>query len=162
MDPEGEMYCRNLVECFVFSMNSGVRAGGGIGDYLGARRWGQPMHMRRVMFDFTFFVVVIICLLNIVFGIIIDTFAELRDARHKIEEDTKARCFICGIASSTFDRLVEGGFREHVQVLRGRAAGASRGSGAGGGSGLADRGERDPVEVMRVLDDTSDIGTCPL
>jgi len=115
-DSDGGTYCDNLVECFIFSMNNGMRAGGGLGELLAQRQWGQPQYAARVLFDLGYFVVVIICLLNIVFGIIIDTFAQLRDTRHKIWEDTKARCFICGISSSTFDRYLPGGFTDHVRV----------------------------------------------
>jgi len=35
--------------------------------------------------------VVVVIFLNIIFGIIIDTFAELRDQRQKVEEDTRRR-----------------------------------------------------------------------
>ena len=35
--------------------------------------------------------------LNIIFGIIIDTFADLRDKRNTMEEDMKNVCYICGI-----------------------------------------------------------------
>lgn len=49
-------------------------------------------------------------------GIIIDTFAELRDTKQKVEEDSKKRCFICGIEAYTFDRFVEGGFTAHTKV----------------------------------------------
>lgn len=46
--------------------------------------------------DFSFFVIVIVCLLNIVSGIIIDTFAQLRDSRQAIEDDTRQKCFARG------------------------------------------------------------------
>ena len=58
---------------------------------------------------------IVIVWLNILFGIIIDTFAELRDTKQKVEEDTKKRCFICGIEAYTFDRFVEGGFVRHTK-----------------------------------------------
>ena len=44
-----------------------------------------------------------------------DTFAELRDAKHKVEEDTCSRCFICGLDAYTFDRYVDGGFSKHTK-----------------------------------------------
>jgi hypothetical protein len=42
-------------------------------------------------------VVSVICL-NVIFGIIIDTFAQLREASGNIEEDKKNICFICGLS----------------------------------------------------------------
>lgn len=44
-----------------------------------------------------FFVIITFTLLNIIFGIIIDTFAELRDAKKKIDEDINNKCFICSL-----------------------------------------------------------------
>lgn len=41
----------------------------------------------RAFFDLTFWVVVIIVLLNMIFGIIVDTFAELRQEKQEVEED---------------------------------------------------------------------------
>ena len=37
--------------------------------------------LRSIFFDLTFFIIVTLIGLNIVFGIIVDTFAELRDKR---------------------------------------------------------------------------------
>ena len=41
---------------------------------------------------------------NIVSGIMIDTFAELRDERQKIEDDKKNMCFICGLDRATLEK----------------------------------------------------------
>ena len=73
---EGDLQCETITECLVFVLTSGLRAGGGIGDLLHDRR-----STGRTLYDFSFFVIVIVCLLNIVSGIIIDTFAQLRDER---------------------------------------------------------------------------------
>lgn len=50
----------------------------------------------RFFFELIFFIIVIVILLSIVFGIIIDTFAELREESHKIEDDKHNVCYICG------------------------------------------------------------------
>ena len=49
-----------------------------------------------------FFFVVIIIVLNLIFGVIIDTFADLRSEKQQKEEIIKNSCFICGESSSTF------------------------------------------------------------
>lgn len=113
-DPEGYQLCTTIWQCFIISLTKGIRADGGIGGLLSSRTWGQPYHYARLLFDFTFYVVVIVCLLNIVFGIIIDTFGQLRREREFIQEDTRKNCFICGLDSNTFDRQVDGGFSRHV------------------------------------------------
>lgn len=42
---------------------------------------------------------VIIIVLNLIFGVIIDTFADLRSEKQKKEEILKTTCFICGACS---------------------------------------------------------------
>lgn len=43
-----------------------------------------------------FFFIVIIIVLNLIFGVIIDTFADLRSEKQNKEEILKNSCFICG------------------------------------------------------------------
>lgn len=92
-----------------------LRAGGGIGEVLDARQWNDSAYFGRLIFDLTFFVIIIVIMLNIVFGIIVDTFGELRDQRNRIEEDIRSRCFICSLESNTFQRKKKAlGFTHHI------------------------------------------------
>ena len=52
-----------------------------------------------MVYDLLFFFIVIIIVLNLIFGVIIDTFADLRSEKQKKEEILKTTCFICGEAS---------------------------------------------------------------
>lgn len=58
--------------------------------------------------------IVNIILLNIIFGIIIDTFAELRNKRADMDKDKRTTCFICGIDRFRFD-LETDGFEYHIK-----------------------------------------------
>lgn len=89
-----KMYCYNLVSCYVSSVYNGIRSGG-IGNALGQIGRDDELYWFRVFYDFSYFVLVIVCLLNIVFGIIIDTFADLRDKRNNLQEIKKTKCYIC-------------------------------------------------------------------
>ena len=51
----------------------------------------------KFFLDTVYFVFFALLFTNIVSGIMIDTFAELRDQRWKIEDDKKNVCFICGM-----------------------------------------------------------------
>ena len=68
--------------------------GGGIGDSLAKVPIDEEKYTSRIIFDLLFFIIVIIILLNIVFGIIIDTFAELRDERKEKSRLLNTVCFI--------------------------------------------------------------------
>jgi len=50
----------------------------------------------RVVYDLLFFFIVIIIVLNLIFGVIIDTFADLRSEKQQKELILKNTCFICG------------------------------------------------------------------
>lgn len=56
----------------------------------------ENMFVGRVIYDLLFFFVVIIIVLNLIFGVIIDTFADLRSEKQNKEEVLKNTCFICG------------------------------------------------------------------
>ena len=63
---------------------------------------------------FFFFFIINIIILNLIFGVIIDTFADLRSEKQQKEEILKNTCFICGLQRSAFDnRSVS--FEEHIK-----------------------------------------------
>lgn len=107
--------CSSLNTCVLHILTSGLRQGGGIGDRMKEVKYGEPMYLRRTLYDFLFWAIMIVIFLNILFGIIIDTFAELRDDKSKKEEDMRTKCLICGIDSYTFDRYGSG-FTAHVKL----------------------------------------------
>ena len=57
---------------------------------------GEDFYWGRYAFDLTFYVMIIVLLLNLIFGIIIDAFAAMRDERNEVEREVKEKCFICG------------------------------------------------------------------
>ena len=88
--------CDTLSVCFFTILDSGTRAGGGIGDLLSVYTDFSSVVDFRLFSDMSFFALVTFVLLNIIFGIIIDTFAELREKRTKLMKDLHDNCFICG------------------------------------------------------------------
>jgi hypothetical protein len=69
----------------------------------------------RVFLDLIYFVLIFI-LLNIVKGIIINSFNELSEKTAEREEDTTEVCFICGIPKVMFDRQIgRTAFEEHYK-----------------------------------------------
>ncbi len=88
-------------------------------------RWGLPynspqnqmvltIYSFRVISDLAFFMACLI-LLNILKGITIDTFVELRKALEARTADTTEKCFICGIEKNTFNRTLDRtAFRTHI------------------------------------------------
>lgn len=60
-----------------------------------------------MIYDLLFFFMVIIIVLNLIFGVIIDTFADLRSEKQKKEEILKTTCFICGEEIINHSRLIQ-------------------------------------------------------
>ena len=114
-DNSGGAYCDTLYQCLVSSLRMGLLAGGGLGDALPfdatevygfSAGWYSPAV--RTIFDLTFFIIVTTIGLNVVFGIIVDSFSELRDEKYQIEEAKKSECLICGLKASDFDQYGNG------------------------------------------------------
>lgn len=96
LNKRGESICQSMIHCFFSTINYGLRLGGGMGEAMSPQSYTTPIEFYlRIFFDLSFFLVVVIILLNIIFGIIIDTFAQLRDKRRFIDQDIKNKCFIC-------------------------------------------------------------------
>jgi len=109
-----ERSCDSLVMCIVTTLNQGLRNGGGIGDILRAPSSTEPLFVARVVYDLLFFFIVIIIVLNLIFGVIIDTFADLRSEKQQKELILKNTCFICGLNRAAFDNKTVS-FEEHIK-----------------------------------------------
>uniref|UniRef100_A0A8C5QQ75 Ion transport domain-containing protein n=1 Tax=Leptobrachium leishanense TaxID=445787 RepID=A0A8C5QQ75_9ANUR len=114
-DDEGdiERACDTLLMCIVTVLNQGLRNGGGVGDVLRKPSKDEPLFAARVVYDLLFYFIVIIIVLNLIFGVIIDTFADLRSEKQKKEEILKTTCFICGLERDKFDNKTVS-FEEHI------------------------------------------------
>ncbi|XP_045110773.1 inositol 1,4,5-trisphosphate receptor-like isoform X11 [Portunus trituberculatus] len=109
-----EEACSTLIMCIVTTLNHGLRSGGGIGDILRPPSNKENLFAARVIYDLLFFFVVIFIVLNLIFGVIIDTFADLRSEKQISEEILKNSCFICGLTRASFDNKAVN-FEEHVK-----------------------------------------------
>jgi hypothetical protein len=56
----------------------------------------KKFHLLRFITDLIFFIFFGLLFENIVSGIMIDTFVELRNKRDQMHEDKKNKCYICG------------------------------------------------------------------
>ena len=102
---EEMQFCSSPLKCFSFFLNNGLRSGGGIADILTQLDYDEDgsMYIGRIFYDLSFFIIIIIIWMNIIFGIIIDTFAALRDEKNMRDNDENNKCFICGIDRGAFE-----------------------------------------------------------
>nr|XP_014427115.1 inositol 1,4,5-trisphosphate receptor type 3 [Pelodiscus sinensis] len=113
-EDKSERACDTLLMCIVTVLNHGLRNGGGVGDILRKPSKDESLFPARVIYDLLFFFIVIIIVLNLIFGVIIDTFADLRSEKQKKEEVLKTTCFICGLERDKFDNKTVS-FEEHIK-----------------------------------------------
>lgn len=91
----GEMdVCKSLASCFFYSLNHGVR--NGITDSMSPYEYGKDSkYPLKVVFDLSYFILINTIILNIVFGIIVDTFGDMRDEQFRRDEIIENTCLIC-------------------------------------------------------------------
>ena len=97
-------------------VDKGMRFGGGIGDITLPVHYNDDLekYLFKLVHDASFQIVINIICLNIIFGIIVNSFATLRDQKKKNDEDMHNVCFICNFERLIFDKDSEGGFDRHI------------------------------------------------
>lgn len=108
--------CGTLLKCFRTTFDQAFKNDGAIGGYLQDPVTYSTGHsVGRLAFDHLFNILLMILLLNILFGVIIDTFAELRTENEARREDMTNFCSICSQGRSYFDRQTTGGYEHHIK-----------------------------------------------
>jgi len=75
----------------------------------------NPVPVVTPLFDLAYFLLINTVLVSIITGIIIDTFAEQREKRDRVEEEISTKCFICRNGHEEFDQSrYHKGFRHHI------------------------------------------------
>lgn len=98
-EPNFATYCDDLYNCFFTIIDYGIRTGGGIGEAMRSPLKDEDYNF-RVFYDIAFFIIVIVVMLKIIFGIILDNFGMLRDANQEHERVTNSKCYICDLDRS--------------------------------------------------------------
>jgi len=94
-----ENLCTELIQCYMIHILYGIRSGGGIADNLPKRLYSdhKSLVQGRLIFDLIFFFLINLIVLNMILGIIVDTFKQLREESIIYENDKKNVCYICGL-----------------------------------------------------------------
>jgi len=104
-DRDRERVCETLLSCIIVTLNQGLRNGGGVGDVLRSHSHEDDDYHARVLYDLMFFFLMIVIVLNLILGIIIDTFADLRKEKQEKDDMRRNTCFICGLERQKFDAV---------------------------------------------------------
>ena len=116
-DKPDEM-CKSLLYCFLTMINNGMRWHCGVGKI--TRSESYILHfwsfIHRFCFDLLFFWLIEVVMLKIVYGIILDSFSELRQAHNLIEKDMTNNCFICNLDKDECEKN-NINFNEHCEQV---------------------------------------------
>ena len=113
-----EEMCKSLLYCFLTMINNGMRWHCGIGKI--TRSESYILHfwpfVHRFCFDLLFFWLIEVVMLKILYGIILDSFSELRQTHNLIEKDMTNNCFICNLDKDECEKN-NINFQEHCEKV---------------------------------------------
>ena len=105
---EGKEYnlCRSLVNCMLIFFDFGLRRHGGIGELMPkvSYKHEKALYVSKFFFELSYYLIITVIIMNVVFGIIIDTFRELRLIHNEVEYEKANICLICGAKREELER----------------------------------------------------------
>ena len=96
--------CDTLFDSFMYTISQGQTQGGGIGDVMSIVDPHKSNFFGKFFLQISFFLIINIIFLNVIFGIIIDTFSYLREENIALAKDRKNVCFVCGLSRFDFSK----------------------------------------------------------
>mmetsp|Transcript_10651 Transcript_10651/g.9220 ORF Transcript_10651/g.9220 Transcript_10651/m.9220 type:complete len:261 (-) Transcript_10651:446-1228(-) len=110
-----EGLCSSVWKCYLTVFDKAFKADGGIGGFLGGSE--TEIDILRFAYDNIYNIFIMIMILNIVMGIILDTFENLRESEKKFSYDINNICFVCGFDRETLDKATDArnGFLTHIK-----------------------------------------------
>ena len=110
-----ENACSSLFYCFLTQLEFGLRTDGGLGEFTNKISFlEEPNYFMGMFFyQFFFFVFIVIIMLSVIGGVVIDTFAELREKSQKQSYDMNNVCYICSGNKNDIEKKGES-FKEHI------------------------------------------------
>ncbi|EGR27925.1 MIR domain protein [Ichthyophthirius multifiliis] len=113
-------FCESTFICLLTAFDRSFKSDGGLGGYLNHENQedlSTSYFLGRFFFDNIFMILLMVIMLNIVAGIIIDQFGELRDTLKSYNEDLQNKCFICGFSREQIekDSNQNQNFKSHIK-----------------------------------------------
>ena len=124
-DYEGEIeeegvidnFCQSFIFCFLTNIDAGIRARGGAADQMIRISYerNRRRYMERIVFDVSYFLICIIIMIDLIFGIVLRTFSQMREMVTNHEFDKVNHCFICHETRAFVEKNQED-FQHHREV----------------------------------------------
>ena len=91
------------------NFDAGIRARGGAADQMIRISFERntKLYIIRIFYDITYFLICIIIMIDLVFGIILGTFSEMREEERVSDNDKINHCFLCHITREIIEKKKE-------------------------------------------------------
>ena len=100
INDDGSILCNSYLECFLYLFNNGMRQGG---LNFEIKINSQSGFYGEFIYSWIFYFLIILIILNIVNGIIVDTFQEIRENNEAYNTEILNTCYICQLKSTYFE-----------------------------------------------------------
>jgi len=106
--------CSEVYYCLLSTISVSIWGGSGVAGATSTLAVTDSDFLSNYVYTMTFYIFIILIVLNVVLGIILDTFGQLREERNSVEEDMTSKCFVCIIEAEKFQRDALG-FDNHIR-----------------------------------------------
>ena len=111
--------CDSPLICMLYIYSNTFTSGGNLGNFIDEKQESINLSgdMERYLLDISYTVIMVYVVWQMVSGLILDAFDDLRGDREEIEEDMETTCFICGLKREKIEKYYIGkeGFEKHLQ-----------------------------------------------
>eukprot|EP00613_Pedinella_sp_CCMP2098_P026412 CAMPEP_0171704950 /NCGR_PEP_ID=MMETSP0991-20121206/12929_1 /TAXON_ID=483369 /ORGANISM="non described non described, Strain CCMP2098" /LENGTH=1839 /DNA_ID=CAMNT_0012294447 /DNA_START=377 /DNA_END=5898 /DNA_ORIENTATION=- len=118
VEEPGRSTCRTTLSCFYLIFYYGLNEAGNLSGVLVSTNPG-PNYIFRIIADSIFFVWTGIVLMNIITGLMVDTFSSIREEKQSRIDILENDCFVCGILRNTYENFALSNsapsFDDHLQ-----------------------------------------------
>ena len=107
--------CETLIFIFLTALDSGLRARGCLGDSANkiSYKRNKIHYIFRLLLDDIFFFLIVIIMIDLVFGIVLRSFDKLQHINYKYYYDKTNHCFICNSKKENLEKI-RINFKEHI------------------------------------------------
>ena len=96
-------YCDNIYSCLFSVILIGLTSDNGLSIIGGEMSRNYKDYWKKYLLDVTFYLVVLVFVMNIILSLMIDSFRVLRDKIKANEKNIKEYCYVCGIPKYVFE-----------------------------------------------------------
>ena len=115
--------CYSLFSCFTITLDQTFKNNGGFGLFMeqiyttDEENESTSYNIGRLFFDQLSNFVLLILIVQILAGLIIDKFGQMREASENMEEELKSNCIICGEKGDNIERKTGETFEYHKEYM---------------------------------------------